>query len=200
MITLLAESLLRRALTTLPPELRARYEQEWRADLAELNGFAALLWALGLSRASRKLRAQAGAPRRAWATVVPRLALDAAALALAYYAAFMLRFGGDIPSRYQDLLDHTLPAAVVAGLIALALAGLYTAGHPGPLRLYRGVGLATLAIIAYVAVVQPTLVVTHHGFTSLNLPAGICVLFALTAAVLMTGSRAGLALARAARS
>src|SRR5690349_3227061 len=49
MTSTIVQALLLRALDTLPTDLRARYEQEWRADLAELSGMARLVWALGLT-------------------------------------------------------------------------------------------------------------------------------------------------------
>ena len=76
---------------------------------------------------------------------------------------------------------QTLPFAIVGGLACLALTGNYGTARIGAFRLVKGVTLATLALIAYAAVVQPTLVVTAQGLTVLNIPAGVTVLFALTA-------------------
>ncbi|RKQ85984.1 hypothetical protein C8N24_3992 [Solirubrobacter pauli] len=187
MTSIIVQALLLRALDTLPTDLRARYEQEWRADLAELSGMARLSWALGLTRASRRLRAP---HQRALArTLLPVFALDAITLAVAYFAAFALRFGGDLPSRYSDLFAQTLPAAIAGGLIAVAA----VRG-----RAVSGALLATLIVIAYVALVQPVLVNSFEGLRPLNLPASVCLIFALLAGVGMTITRAGLALLRTA--
>jgi hypothetical protein len=185
MTSIIAQALLLRALETLPPDLRARYEQEWRADLTELSGFARLVWALGLTRASRRLRA----PRRRalLRASLPVFTLDAITLAVAYYAAFALRFGGDLPSRYSDLFAQTLPAAIAGGLIAVAA----VRG-----RAASGALLATLIVIAYVAVAQPVLINSFEGLRPLNLPASVCVIFTLLAGVGMTITRAGLAVLR----
>jgi hypothetical protein len=183
------EFLLARALARLPEPLRARYEAEWRADLAVLRArrLATLRWALGLPRAAADLRAQAGHGRRA---SVPRLALDALALGLAYYAAYGLRFDADVPARYQDLLVRTLPFAVVGGLLCLGLTGNYARAGAGGIRIIKGVALATLAIVAYAATAQPTLVMSEHGLTVLNVPAGVSVTFALLASPVLALNRA----------
>lgn len=180
------EFLLARALARLPEPLRARYEAEWRADLATLDRHrpATVRWAIGLQRASSELR---GVKRRTW---LPRLALDAVALGLAYYAAYLLRFDNDVPGRYQDLLVQTLPFAILGGLMCMALTGNYGATNVGPLRIAKGVALATVTLVAYTAVVQPTLVVSEYGLRGLNVPAGVIVLFAMTATVAMLLNRA----------
>ena len=100
---------------------------------------------------------------------LPRLTGDALALGLAYYAAYLLRFDGDPPGRYQDLFVQTLPFAIVGGLGGLALTGNDGTARIGAFRLIKGVALATLALIAYAAVVQPTLVVTAQGLTVLDI-------------------------------
>ena len=74
---------------------------------------------------------------------------------------------------------QTLPFAIVGGLACLALTGNYGTARMGAFRLVKGVTLATLALIAYAAVVQPTLVVTAQGLTVLNIPAGVTGLLRL---------------------
>lgn len=90
------EYLLARALAKLPEALRARYEAQWRADRAALGTrrLTTLRWAVGLQHAAAEMRAQHGLGRR---TQVPRLAVHACALGLASYAAYLLRFGADVP-------------------------------------------------------------------------------------------------------
>jgi len=157
--------LLDRALARLPKDLRGRYEAEWRADLAQLSGLAAVRWALGLQRASSELRGE-----RRWLRLSSR-ALEAVAFGLAYWAAFVLRFGREVPSAYADLFAHTLPFAVIGGVVCLALTR----------HVVTGVALATVMLIAYVAVVQPVLVNSANGLTALTLPVGVCALYALGA-------------------
>ena len=175
--------LLRRALERLPEDRRERYAQEWEADLAQLGRFHALLWALGLRRAATRLARTFGhAPKR---TLLPYAPFDAAVFAAAYSLAYQLRFGRDVPAMYQDLYWHTLPFAVVAGLIILALFGAYRAS--GPLMLAKAVVVTTLALESHAAIVsRPT------GFAPLLPPAGVLVMFTLLAApaLLLTRFRA----------
>jgi hypothetical protein len=121
---------------------------------------------------------------------VPRVVLDALSLGLAYSVAYALRFGGQLPAQYEDLLMQTLPFAVLGGVVCMALAGAY---RGGVWRVVKGVGLATLGLIAYVALVQPTLVNTVDGLRVLNIPAGVCVIFALAATTLTVATRLALA-------
>jgi hypothetical protein len=192
--------LMSRALEQLPAELRARYAEEWRADLVVLAGrpAAATIWALGLRRASIELCRQAGVerPARRWLpsmrAALPLVGLDAVSLGLAYYAGYALRFGRDVPQAYSELFERTLPFAVVGGLLCLTVVGGYGA-RSGAAKVSKGVGLATLAIVAYVALLQPILISSAHGFVALNVPGGVCAIFALSAGTLMVLGRAGIA-------
>jgi hypothetical protein len=164
--------LVARALARLPQDLRTRYAVEWQADRAALTGLVALRWALGLRRASAELRRQTGVRRR---SALPLLALDGLTLGLVYCAAYLLRFDGDIPSAYEDLLVQTLPIVVVGGLVCLAVTA-------SPIK---GVGLTTLVLIAYVTMLQPVEVSSPQTLTALRVPAGVCVVFALSACALL---------------
>ena len=86
---------------------------------------------------------------------------------------------------YQDLYWHTLPFAVVGGLIILALFGAYRAS--GPLVLAKAVVVTTLALESYAAIVS-----RPAGFAPLLPPAGVLALFTLLAfpALLATRFRA----------
>jgi hypothetical protein len=115
--------LLQRALERLPEDRRERYAQEWEADLAQLGRLHGIVWALGLRRAATRLARTFGhAPKRAFPLLL-HAPFDAAMFAAAYSLAYQLRFGRDVPGIYQDLYWHTLPFAVVAGLVVLALFG-----------------------------------------------------------------------------
>jgi len=174
--------LLRKALERLPEDRRDRYAQEWEADLAQLHGLRALLWALGLRRAATRLARTFGhAPKRAF-PLLPYAVADAAMLAAAYSFAYRFRFGSDVPTIYRDLYWHTLPFAVVAGLVILALFGAYRAS--GPLMLAKAVVVTTLALESYAAITsRPT------GFAPLLPPAGVLVLFTLLAAPALFATR-----------
>jgi FlaA1/EpsC-like NDP-sugar epimerase len=126
---------------------------------------------------------------------VPQLLVDAGLVALAYYLAYRLRFDGGIPATYDDLLRRTLPFAVVGTVAVLAAFGLYR--HWGRytsqadfLRLGQGILGAVLALVAYVAVVQPVLVLAGSGrFVALTVPTGVLVLFGLLMGALLGGVR-----------
>jgi hypothetical protein len=169
--------LVARALARLPYDLRTRYAAEWQADRAALTGLVALRWAFGLQRASAELRRQAGIRRRSG---LPLLALDGLALGLVYCGAYLLRFGEDIPNVYEELLVQTLPVVVLGGLVCLAVTA-------NPIK---GVGLTTLVLIAYVTMLQPVEVSSAQGLLAVRVPAGVCVLFALSGCALVGFRRA----------
>ncbi|MDA0160782.1 hypothetical protein OM076_10945 [Solirubrobacter ginsenosidimutans] len=108
---------------------------------AALTGLVAFRWALGLQRASAELCQQTGVKRR---SSLPHFALDGLTLGLVYCAAYMVRFGGDIPNAYKELLVQTLPVVVLGGVVCLAVTA-------SPIK---GVGLTTLVLIAYVTMLQ----------------------------------------------
>ena len=91
---------------------------------------------------------------------LPQVALDAGLVALAYYLAYRLRFDGGIPSLYHDLFKSTIAFAVLGSLVCFAIAGMYRhwmrySSQREYLRIAEGALLAVLALIGYVAVVQP---------------------------------------------
>jgi hypothetical protein len=184
--------LLDRALERLPEDHRERYAQEWAADLAQLQPPAALLWALGLRRAARRLAAtlEPGArgsfplPLRS----LPQAAFDLGALAAAYYLAYRLRFGATVPGAYRELLWHTVPVAAAGGVAVLAAFGIYRDGA-APLRICQAAFVAVLGVVGYAAVVHPTLVVTRTGFVPLMVPAGVLALFGALALGVLLASR-----------
>jgi FlaA1/EpsC-like NDP-sugar epimerase len=52
--------------------------------------------------------------------------VDACLLALAYYLAYVLRFDGDVPLRYERLFEDTIPLVVAMKLVIFAMFGLYS--------------------------------------------------------------------------
>src|SRR5205823_7493274 len=62
-----------------------------------------------------------------------QLLVDGALVALAYYLAFQLRFDNAIPTRYEELLERTIPWVVPLYLVVLAALGAYQ-------RLWKFVG------------------------------------------------------------
>jgi hypothetical protein len=190
--------LLDRAVERLPPDRRERYAKEWAADLAQLEGVRRLTWALGLPRAASRLARTFGhrRPRQVPLRALPQVAFDAAALAGSYAVAYRLRFSGGVPEIYRDLFWQTVPFAALGGLAVLAAFGLYRDGG-GPLRVAQAVFVTALAVVGYVAVVHPKLVITPTGQVALMPPAGVLALFATSASLLLLVSRQLTASARA---
>jgi FlaA1/EpsC-like NDP-sugar epimerase len=125
---------------------------------------------------------------------LPQVAVDAGLVALAYYLAYVLRFDGDIPSLYSDLFARTIAFVVIGSIFVFALFGLYRhwmryATQRDYLQIGQACVVATLALLAYVAIVQPRLTFDSEGFTSIPVPAGVLVLYGLLMLVFIGGSR-----------
>ena len=106
----------------------------------------------------------------------PQVALDAGLVALAYFLAYRLRFdgAGGVPELYQDLFGRTLGFVVIGSVAIFALFGLYRhwmrySSQREYLRIAQAVLAAVLALVAYIAVVQPKLLFAPpRGFVSVN--------------------------------
>jgi FlaA1/EpsC-like NDP-sugar epimerase len=125
---------------------------------------------------------------------LPQVVVDAGLVALAYYLAYVLRFDGDIPSLYSDLFARTIAFVVIGSIFVFALAGLYRhwmrySSQREYLRIAQAVLMATLALVGYVAVVQPKLIFAQGRFVSVNVPTGVLVLYGLLMLVFIGGSR-----------
>jgi FlaA1/EpsC-like NDP-sugar epimerase len=125
---------------------------------------------------------------------LPQVAIDAGLVALAYYLAYLLRFDGDVPDLYSDLFKRTIAFVVVGSVFVFALFGLYRhwmryASQRDYLQIAQACIVATLALLAYVAIVQPRLEFNGTRFTSVNVPASVLVLYGLLMLVFIGGSR-----------
>src|SRR5918997_569361 len=94
----------------------------------------------------------------------PQVALDAGLVALAYFLAYRLRFdgAGGVPDLYQDLFLRTLGFVVIGNVAILALFGVYRhwmrySSQSEYLRIAQATLACVLALLAYVVVVQPKL-------------------------------------------
>src|SRR5918998_2156660 len=114
---------------------------------------------------------------------LPQVVVDAGLVALAYHLAYLLRFDGDVPGLYSDLFARTIWFVIVGSIWVFALFGLYRhwmryATQRDYLQIAQACVGATLALVAYVATVQP--LVTFDGpnarFPSVNVPASVVVL------------------------
>ena len=90
-----------------------------------------------------------------------QVSIDAGLVAFAYWLAFQLRFDAGVPSRYERLLESSLPAVVIGKLAIFALFGLYhklwrfvDAKDFG--AIVRAVVLASLALVGGLFLLSPT--------------------------------------------
>jgi FlaA1/EpsC-like NDP-sugar epimerase len=122
---------------------------------------------------------------------LPQLLADGLLVALAYFLAFRLRFDGPMPSRFDELLEVTIPWVVPLTLAVLAAFGLYQrlwtfVGQ----REYEGVVKAmitvTVLVVAVVAFARP---VVWPGYGPVGLPTSVVALFGLLGLALLLGAR-----------
>jgi FlaA1/EpsC-like NDP-sugar epimerase len=134
---------------------------------------------------------------------LPRLALDGALVALAYYLAFQLRFDSGPKGRYEILRERTIWWVLGGSILVLLLARVHQRRwrYSGQ-RDYEAVARAIVAIVLLtvvaVAVVRPVQiphVLAHHGAaavggtTAVGLPNGVIVLFFLLSLLFLLGVR-----------
>src|SRR5919109_362833 len=125
---------------------------------------------------------------------LPQVVVDAGLVALAYYLAYLLRFDGNVRGIYSDLFERTIAFVIVGSVFVFALFGLYRhwmryASQRDYLQIAQACIIATLSLVAYVAVVQPRLEFNVTRFTSVNVPASVIVLYGLLMLVFIGGSR-----------
>ena len=88
--------------------------------------------------------------------------MDAGLVALAYFLAYQLRFDREVPALYQDLFERTIRFVVLGSVFVFSLFGLYRhwmrySSQREYMQVGQAVIVATLALLAYVAAVQPKL-------------------------------------------
>src|SRR5215217_2149416 len=125
---------------------------------------------------------------------VPQVVVDAGLVALAYHLAYLLRFDGEVPGLYADLFARTIAFVVFGSVLVFALFGLYRhwtryATQRDYLQIVQACIVATLALVIYVATVQPRLEFNGTRFTSVNVPLGVLALYGLLMLVFIGGSR-----------
>jgi FlaA1/EpsC-like NDP-sugar epimerase len=142
---------------------------------------------------------------------LPRLALDGALVALAYWLAWELRFDNGPQGRYEKLFERTFWWVLGGSLVILLLSRVYQRRwrYSGQ-RDYEAVARAVVAIVLLtvvaVAVVRPVQIphqlahratgssqtsasTTTDGTTAVGLPNGVVALFFLLSLLLLIGVR-----------
>jgi FlaA1/EpsC-like NDP-sugar epimerase len=128
---------------------------------------------------------------------LPQVALDAGLVALSYFLAYRLRFdgGGGVPPRYEDLFSRTIAFAICGSVLVFTLFGLYRhwmrySSQREYMQIAQAVAVAVVALVGYVAVVQPKLVFSPpEGFVSITVPTGVLVLWGLLMLVFLGAVR-----------
>jgi FlaA1/EpsC-like NDP-sugar epimerase len=126
---------------------------------------------------------------------IPQIVVDAVLVAAAYLLAFELRFDSGIPSRYEKLLEATIPWVVIGTVVILALTGVYRretrfTGRRDYEALIRGILIATLVTMGAVALIHPVEIVAANGTrAALSMPAGVMALYLLLALGLLMAAR-----------
>src|SRR5450759_2610807 len=128
---------------------------------------------------------------------LPRLALDGALVALAYYLAFELRFdnGPNGPTgRYAILRERTIWWVLGGSLVVLLLSRVYQrrwrySGQRDYEAVARAVTAIVLLTVVAVVVVRPVQRSTPHGTSTIGLPNGVIVLFFLLCLLFLLGVR-----------
>jgi FlaA1/EpsC-like NDP-sugar epimerase len=133
---------------------------------------------------------------------LPRLALDGALVALAYYLAFELRFDNGPTGRYAILRDRTIFWVLGGSLVVLLLSRVYQrrwrySGQRDYEAVARAVAAIVLLTVVAVDVVRPVQI-HHHaaagatlsdGTVAVTLPNGVIALFFLLSLLLLIGVR-----------
>jgi FlaA1/EpsC-like NDP-sugar epimerase len=120
--------------------------------------------------------------------------MDGVMVALAYELAYRLRFDAGMPHRYQLLLNRTILWTVVASMAVFVLFRLYqkwwryVTGRDY-VSIVQAIVVATFSLPAFVATTHPVKVRSDQGFTTVNIPLGVLVLFFLLTLTFVAGSR-----------
>ena len=125
---------------------------------------------------------------------LPQLVVDGVLVALAYYLAFALRFDNGLPRRYEELFENTIAWVVVASLVIFTISRMYGkwwryAGQRDITAIVRAVVLATIVVVAGIAVIHPETRRTSQGIVSVGLPVSVVALFFLLTLSFVSGAR-----------
>jgi FlaA1/EpsC-like NDP-sugar epimerase len=129
---------------------------------------------------------------------LPRLAVDGALVAAAYWLAFQLRFDNGPTGRYAKLFDRTAWWVLGGSLLVLLVSRVYQRRwrYSGQ-RDYEAVARAVVAIVLLtvvaIVVIRPVQIPhssrDHGGTIAVDLPNGVIALFFLLSLLLLVGVR-----------
>jgi FlaA1/EpsC-like NDP-sugar epimerase len=126
---------------------------------------------------------------------IPQLAVDGALVALAYYLAFQLRFEHGPTGHYAELRERTLWWVLAGSLPVLVFSRVYQrrwrySGQRDYEAVMRAIVAIVLLTVVAIVVIRPVQHPTSHGTSTIALPNGVIVLFALLLLVFLVGVRA----------
>ncbi len=125
---------------------------------------------------------------------LPRLALDGALVAFAYFLAFQLRFYNGPTLRYEQLRERTIWWVLGGSLVVLVLSRVHQRRwRYSRQRDYEAIARAVVVIVLLtvvsIAVVRPVQIPSDHGTSAIGLPNGVIVLFFLLCLLFLIGVR-----------
>jgi FlaA1/EpsC-like NDP-sugar epimerase len=126
---------------------------------------------------------------------IPQLAVDGALVALAYYLAFQLRFEHGPTGHYAELRERTLWWVLAGSLPVLVFSRVYQrrwrySGQRDYEAVMRAIVAIVLLTVVAIVAIRPVQHPTSHGTSTIALPNGVIVLFALLSLVFLVGVRA----------
>jgi FlaA1/EpsC-like NDP-sugar epimerase len=127
---------------------------------------------------------------------LPQIVVDGVLVALAYWLSYRLRFDGpsDVPSRYRELFDATLPFVVASSLLTFAAFGLYAkwwryVSQRDYTGIVEAVVIASLLLPGYIALAHPVTQPSKAGVTPVAAPTGVLALYFLLMLTFVGGVR-----------
>jgi FlaA1/EpsC-like NDP-sugar epimerase len=134
---------------------------------------------------------------------LPQLLVDGLLVALAYFLAYKLRFEEGVPTRYEELLESTIPWVVPVFVLVLAGFGAYQrlwtfVGQREYEAVAKGVITGALVVVGAITLGHPVQTppefvirhnIVHLQSNAVTLPAGVIALFLLLTLALLIGAR-----------
>ena len=125
----------------------------------------------------------------------PQLVVDGVLVALAYYLAFQLRFNHGPTGYYAVLRERTIWWVLAGSLPVLVFSRVYLrrwrySGQRDYEAVVRAIVVIVLLTAVGIEVLRPVQRFSAHGTSTIGLPNGVIVLFALLSLVFLVGVRA----------